>query len=177
MQYRRSRHAGGTYFFTVNLEDRQSQLLTEQIDLLRDCFTKVKQTHPFTIDAIVILPDHLHCIWTLPEDDDDFATRWLLIKKNFSRQMPRTETINASRKHKGERAIWQRRYWEHLIRDERDFNTHVDYIHYNPVKHGYAQSPAQWPYSSIHRFIRDGIVDPDWGCSETLDGGFGERRS
>ena len=110
MYYRRARQAGGTYFFTVNLQDRSRRLLTDQIDLLRLSIARVKQSHPFRIDAIVILPDHLHAIWTLPADDHDYATRWRLIKKNFSRQIPKHESINLSRRNKKERALWQRRY-------------------------------------------------------------------
>jgi len=175
MYYRRARQNGGTYFFTVNLQDRSSRLLTDQIDLLRQCFSEVKQSHPFHIDAIVILPDHLHAIWTLPPDDDNYAMRWRLIKKNFSRQIPKRETIYGSRRGKNERGIWQRRYWEHQIRDERDLNTHIDYIHYNPVKHRHTSSPIDWPYSSIHRYIRQGLVAKDWGATGELEGRFGER--
>ncbi|WP_370278441.1 transposase [Pontibacterium sp.] len=175
MYYRRARQAGGTYFFTVNLQDRSSHLLTDQIALLRLSFARVMQSHPFQIDAIVILPDHLHAIWTLPVDDHDYATRWRLIKKNFSRQIPKHETISLSRQSKNERAIWQRRYWEHQIRDENDLNTHINYIHYNPVKHGHVLIPADWPYSSIHRFIRNRLLERDWGSREVFEGRFGER--
>ena len=135
------------------------------------------QRHPFTIDAIVVLPEHLHALWTLPEDDNDYATRWMLIKTAFSRQIPKGEYRTASRKKKGERGIWQRRYWEHLIRDERDYKHHVEYIHYNPVKHGYVNCPSDWEYSSIHRFIANGMIDQNWGVGiDPPDGhNFGER--
>ena len=116
----------------------------------------------------MVLPDHLHVIWTLPENDFDFATRWRLIKSHFSRGLPSTERINNSRKQKSERGIWQRRYWEHLIRDELDYERHVDYIHYNPVKHGYVDKAFDWPYSSIHRFIEKGIISSDWGVGESI---------
>jgi putative transposase len=137
MQYRRSNTAGGTYFFTVNLQNRQQSLLTNNIDLLRTAIDKVKIAHPFHIDAMVVLPDHLHAIWTLPQGDNDYSKRWQLIKAGFSRGIKNDEYISASRKLKGERGIWQRRYWEHLIRDDADYENHVNYIHFNPVKHGY----------------------------------------
>ena len=142
MQYRRANIPGGTYFFTVNLAERNKKLLTEEIKLLRTSMNKVKHSHPFRLDAMVVLPDHLHAIWTLPPDDRDYSTRWMLIKSNFSRGLIKQERINQSRKTRGERGIWQRRYWEHLIRDERDLNRHIDYIHYNPVKHGYVKCAA-----------------------------------
>ena len=135
--YRRNFVPGGSYFFTVNLTDRQSRLLTENIGALRTAFRYTRGRHPFTIDAIVVLPDHVHAVWTLPEGDCDFALRWRLIKSVFSRGVPAGERISQSRAARGERGIWQRRYWEHTLRDEGDFARHVDYIHYNPVKHGY----------------------------------------
>lgn len=117
----------------------------------------------------MVLPDHLHTIWTLPIDDADFATRWRLIKSHFSRGIPTTERLNQSRLHKSERGIWQRRYWEHLIRDDLDYQRHVDYIHYNPVKHGYVDKAVDWPYSSIHRYIEKDIISSDWGVGETMN--------
>jgi putative transposase len=174
--YRRSNIAGASYFFTVNLADRSSSLLTEQIALLRTAFEYVQTRHPFAIDAIVVLPDHLHAIWTLPAGDSDFALRWRLIKTTFSRSLPHDEHRSASRQAKGERGIWQRRYWEHLIRDELDFARHVDYIHINPVKHGWAKQVADWPHSSFHRYVRAGILPMNWarGATEELD--CGERK-
>lgn len=138
MQYRRAFVAVGTYFFTFNLLERHKSLLTDHIDLLKTAFRRVKST-TFDIDAIVVLPDHLHAIWTFPANDADFATRWRLIKSHFSRALPSTERINNSRKQKSELGIWKRRYWEHLIRDDLDYQRHIDYIHYNPVKHGYVE--------------------------------------
>ncbi len=136
----------------------------------------VKQRHPFHIDAMVILPDHLHCVWTLPEGNADYPLCWALIKAGFSRRIPRTERRNSSRADKGERGVWQRRYWEHMIRDERDYARHVDYIHFNPVKHGYVPCAAEWPYSSIHRYIAAGMLTRDWSVGEVEEGGrFGER--
>ncbi len=177
MFYRRADIKGATYFFTVNLADRRSILLVDKLDVLRAVMNKVKQTHPFKIDALVILPDHIHALWTLPAGDNDYSIRWMLIKAGFSRQIPKTEKINKSRAMKGERGIWQRRYWEHLIRDERDYEIHVNYIHNNPVKHGYANCAVNWPYSSIHQFISKGEIEPNWGREEnrsvSLD--YGER--
>ncbi len=177
-QYRRNLTDGGTYFFTVNLADRTSSLLVDQVDLLRAAFRSVHTTHPFVIDAIVILPDHLHAIWTLPEHDRDYALRWRLIKTTFSRQQPHLEARSASRASKGERRIWQRRYWERLIRDERDYAAHVDYVHINPIKHGHASRVIDWPHSSFHRFVRDGLLSRDWagdGAAPRDSCDFGER--
>jgi putative transposase len=128
-QYRRFQHPGATWFFTVNLAERRgNRLLLDRIDALRTAFSDVKFKRPFPIDAIVILPDHLHCIWTLPEGDSDFSTRGGLIKAHFSRQIAKGERISKSRDKRGERGLWQRRFWEHLIRDETDYRLHVDYI-------------------------------------------------
>lgn len=177
MRYRRSDVAGGTYFFTVNLAERQNTLLVDEINKLRGIMNKVKRQHPFKIDAMVVLPDHLHVMWTLPINDNDFVTRWMLIKSGFSRQIPKSERINQSRQIKGERGIWQRRYWEHLIRDEDDFENHVNYIHYNPVKHGHVERAVDWPYSSIHEYIAKDLLGRDWGNGGTdvKGDGFGER--
>ena len=176
MQYRRANVPGASYFFTVNLAERKKSLLLDYVDDLRHAFKKVKQNHEFSIEAIVILPEHLHTIWQLPENDADFPIRWNLIKGEFSRALPKTERISNSRQKKGERGIWQRRYWEHLIKDDLDFERHVDYIHFNPVKHGYIQSPVDWPYSSIHRYIRTGIIKSNWSANDDFDGDFGETR-
>ncbi len=165
MRYRRSNVTGATWFFTVNLADRQQDLLTRNVDLLRKVISKVKARHPFEIVAMVVMPEHLHTIWTLPPNDADYATRWALIKAGFSRALPESEPIRDSRRHKRERGIWQRRYWEHQIRDDADLQVHVDYIHHNPVKHGYVRLPSEWPYSSIHRFIERGWLSAEW-CDE-----------
>ena len=162
MRYRRTWVPGGTYFFTVTLADRSQTLLTDHIESLRQSTRRVRTSHPFEILAMVVLPDHLHCIWQLPEGDQDYPTRWALIKPGFSRQLERGECISLSRHLKRERGIWQRRYWEHCIRDEHDVQRHVDYIHFNPVKHGHAQQPIDWPYSSIHRYVRQGLLPADW---------------
>lgn len=163
--YTRAFAPGGTFFFTVNLADRSATLLTDHIDALRASVRRVRDAHPFHIDAMVVLPEHLHAIWTLPAGDADYPTRWALIKAGFSRRLEKFERISVSRSRKGERGIWQRRYWEHQIRDENDFARHVDYIHYNPVKHGYVSAPCDWPHSSFHRFVRDGTLPADWGAN------------
>jgi putative transposase len=128
------------------------------------------ERHPFKIDAFVLLPDHLHCIWTLPHEDRDFSKRWRLIKSDFSRQCvaKHKTTPSASRLRKKEQAIWQRRFWEHQIRKETDFINHVEYIHYNPVKHRLVQAPKDWEYSSFHRYVREGIYDVEWGARKEI---------
>ena len=162
MEYRHTRQQGGTYFFTVNLAERSSSLLVDRIDDLRNAVRTVKQRHPFEIVAWVVLRDHMHAVWTLPEGDGDCATRWMLIKAGFSRVVPKGERIRAARLRKGERGLWQRRFWEHLITNETDLRRHVDYVHINPVKHGYVARASDWPYSSIHRYIGRGLVPVDW---------------
>ena len=162
-RYRRYRIPGGCYFFTVNRADRQLRLLTEHAVSLRAAFREVSAAHPLTIEAIVVLPDHLHCIWTLPSGDEDFSNRWRQIKSAFSHSLPVTERRSKSRIGKGERSIWQRRFWEHAIRDEEDFERHVEYIHYNPVKHAHVSHVVDWPYSSFHRFVAHGVYPKNWG--------------
>ncbi|HSH30442.1 MAG TPA: transposase [Thiohalobacter sp.] len=175
-QYRRHIVAGGTYFFTVNLADRSSRLLIEQIALLRRAVTETRQEHPFDIDAIVILPDHLHAIWTLPAGDADFPARWRKIKARFSRLLPERKVVSGSLRQKNEKGIWQRRFWEHAIRNPSDLRNHIDYIHYNPVKHGHCRCVSDWPYSSFHRYCASGIYPADWGgCAvRKFPGAYGE---
>ena len=161
--YRRAWHPGGTYFFTVNLLQRQgNDLLTRHIEILRAIVKLVRRRHPFRIHGWVVLPEHLHCIIELPQGDADFATRWRLIKMGFSKALPRNERLSAVRTRRGERGIWQRRYWEHLIRDERDYGAHMDYVHINPVKHGLVERVANWPYSTFHRLVANGIYSANW---------------
>lgn len=169
MQYRRADIKGASYFFTVNLANRKSSALMDNINALRESIRTVKIRHPFKIDAMVIMPDHLHAIFTLPEGDNDYAKRWSLIKSGFSRQIPKIENISPSRASKGERGIWQRRYWEHCIRDDNDYEAHVNYIHYNPVKHGYVQHAVDWPYSSIHQYIKNGYINREWAGDKKID--------
>jgi putative transposase len=164
--YKRLQITGGCYFFTVNLaERRQNDTLIRHIDNLRAAFKQTRNSHPFEIDAIVILPEHLHCIWQLPTDDADYPTRWRLIKSRFSMGIPPAEAVSQSRKRKKERGIWQRRYWEHCIRDEDDYQNHLDCIHYNPVKHGYVQAAKNWLYSSFHRWVKRGRYPENWAAS------------
>jgi len=173
--YRRYYITGGCFFFTVVLAERHTALLTRRITTLRDAFKEVMQAHPFTIDAIVVLPDHLHCIWTLPDNDDDYSMRWRQIKSAFSRALPKQESRSPSRIKKSERGIWQRRFWEHAIRDEEDYIRHVDDIHFNPVKHGHATCVADWKFSSFQRFVTQGIYAVDWGGSIVDDLEVGKR--
>ncbi len=174
--YRRNFITGGSFFFTVNLAERHLRLLTDHVDNLRTAFRETRRRHPFTIDAMVVLPDHLHTVWTLPNGDADFATRWRLIKAAFSRRLSTGERISKSRAAKGERGIWQRRYWEHTIRDAHDFARHIDYIHINPVKHRLVTRVGDWPYSSFHRMVKLGIYPADWAGDASSDtGDFGER--
>ncbi|OHX15604.1 transposase [Chromobacterium amazonense] len=162
MRYRRLIAEGGTCFLTVNLADRRQDYLTRHIDVLRQAVRQVRDRHPFEIVAMVVLPDHFHAVWTFPEGDADYPTRMALIKAAFSRNLPKIERIRESRERKRERGIWQRRYWEHQIRDEADLQAHVDYIHYNPVKHGHVERVLEWPYSSFHRYVRLGWLPEDW---------------
>ena len=167
--YRRNWLPGGTYFFTVNLAQRRdTDLLTRHVDLLRHAVRVTKTAHPFDIVAWVVLPDHMHAIWSLPPDDADYALRWRAIKSIFSRGLAATEHTPSARLNRGERGIWQRRFWEHTIRDERDLENHIAYIHYNPVKHGHCTMPNDWPHSSSHRFVRDGTLSLDWAVAKDI---------
>jgi putative transposase len=162
--YRREWTPGGTWFFTVNLlERRRNDLLIAEFDRLRNCVALERSRRPFSVVAWVVLPDHMHWIWQLPEDDADFATRWRRIKTDFSLSFPKIERRSMVRVARGERGIWQRLYWEHLIKDGDDLRHHVKYIHYNPVKHGYVTKAVDWPYSSFHRYVRSGVYASDWG--------------
>lgn len=165
-EYRRARE-GCTFFFTVVTYRRQRFLCLEKSRrILREAIQKVRESHPFIIDAWVLLPEHLHCIRTLPENDNNHSIRWALIKREFSKNAGsffRTPAPNASQLAKRESTIWQRRFWEHMIRDDRDCKTHCDYIHYNPVKHGLVKAPREWPHSTFHRFVEKGIYPSDWG--------------
>lgn len=153
---------GGTYFFTVTLLDRSSDLLVTQVELLRNAVREARAVRPFRIDAWVVLPDHMHCVWTLPEGDSDYSTRWKNIKAAFSRSLPRDEPLDPVRQRKGERGIWQRRFWEHTIRDDEDYAAHIDYVHLNPYKHGLVEHVHQWPYSTFHRYVANEIYPRDW---------------
>jgi putative transposase len=163
MDYRRAWRPDGTYFFTVNLLQRQgNDLLIRHIDLLRRVVADVRRRHPFKIHGWVVLPEHLHCVIELPVGDADFATRWRLMKAGFSKGLPRTERLSKVRARRGERGIWQRRYWEHLIRDDADYRAHMDYVHINPLKHGLVKRVRDWPYSTYHRLVVQGVYPEDW---------------
>ena len=169
--YRRAWHLGGTYFFTLNLLQRAgNDLLVQNVEALREAVRRVRKRHPFVIHGWVILPDYLHCVIELPERDADFALRWRLIRSTFSREIPPTEWRSPVRQRRGERGIWQRRYWEHLIRDETDFAAHMDYVHFNPAKHGLVERVKDWPYSTFHRLVERGVYPPDWAGSAGADG-------
>src|SRR5215216_3564354 len=174
-RYCRVRIEGGLFFFTVALAERSSDLLISHIDRLRQVYRSVEKRHPFKTIAICVLPDHLHAVWSLPNDDADFPGRWNLIKSGFSRPFPSDARRTLSKIAKRDKGIWQRRYWEHAIRDEADLERHVDYIHYNPVKHGYVSRVCDWPHSSFHRYVARGLLPSDWGGDvRSSTGKFGE---
>jgi putative transposase len=162
-RYRRAKIEGGAFFFTVALADRSSNLLVREIGRLRRAYKVAQDRLPFETIAICILPDHLHALWLLPEGDADFGSRWGIFKSGFSRGLPAAPSRSRSKIAKRERGIWQRRFWEHAIRDDADLERHVDYIHYNPVKHGLVSRAADWPHSSFHRYVERGILPADWG--------------
>lgn len=176
MNYRRAWHKGGTYFFTVNCLQRKNNddCLVRNIKLLREVIAKVKQSHPFHIHAWVVLPEHMHCVMELPDGDADFAKRWMLIKMIFSRGIPKKERLTKTRIERRERGIWQRRYWEHLIKDQRDYQAHMDYVHINPVKHGLVKQVKDWPYSTFHKLVEQGVYTQDWGGGMEGTLGYGD---
>jgi putative transposase len=187
MEYRRAFLPGGTFFFTVVTADRRPAFAEQKnVTTLREAFRTIRLQRPFTLNAAVVLPDHLHCIWTLPPGDADFSTRWRLIKTWFTkhcgldtssgyatltRPTALRSKVDGARTSKREQAIWQQRYWEHMLRDDTDYRRHVEYIHFNPVKHGYVKSPMDWPYSSFPLYVKAGIYPADWGGNvPDLDG-------
>ena len=176
VRYRRNFVAGVTYFFTVTLADRRSSALVDHVDALRAAMRVTRRAHSFTIDAVVVLPDHLHIVMTMPAEDADYPNRWRLIKRRFTSAVAKAG-IPIARYPNGEYALWQRRFWEHTIRDGRDLERHVDYIHFNPVKHGLVTRVRDWPHSSFHRYVRRGLLPEDWAGDFRMDHvGFGERR-
>ena len=175
VQYRRNAVPGGTFFFTVTLADRRSSVLVDHVGLLRKAFRQTRDRRPFAVDAIVILPDHLHAILTLPSGDSDFSGRWKAIKAAFTRSVVAKGEV-VSRDRRGEYSLWQKRFWEHTIRDDGDFERCANYVHFNPVKHGLVLTPGEWPFSSLHRYVRAGVLPRDWGGRDNADdNGFGER--
>jgi putative transposase len=174
-RYQRAKFAGGTFFFTVAIADRSDDLLIREIDRLRESYRLVQQRRPFQTIAICILPDHLHTIWSLPENDSDFSSRWSLIKSAFSRGLPPAYSRSERHIEKREKGLWQRRYWEHVIRDEVDLHRHIDYIHFNPVKHGLVSRVVDWPHSSFHQYVAREELSIDWGGDvREIVGSFGE---
>jgi putative transposase len=170
MQYRRAKIAGASYFFTIVTYERCPIFgNAETVALFQTALNRIKDRHPFEVDAFVILLDHIHTIWTLPEGDAAFSKRWRLIKEAFTKPFVRqhqSSEPNASRRAKGEQAVWQRRFWEHVIRDDTDYAAHVDYIHYNPVRHGLVSAARGWPHSSFSGWVERGIYEPCWGSDD-----------
>jgi putative transposase len=176
VRYRRNFVPGGTYFFTVALADRTSSALVDHVPALRMAFRIARHERPFRIDAIVILPEHVHTMWTLPPGDSDFSGRWKRIKAYFTRRLV-AASVPVKHHRNGEYALWQRRFWEHTIRSEIDFEQHVDYVHFNPVKHRLVSRVRDWPYSSFHAYVRRGLLPADWaGDVDEAKMDFGERR-
>ena len=174
VQFRRNYVPGGTYFFTPTLRDRRRSLLTNHVDLLRTAFRAERERHPFEILAIVVLPEHLHAVITLPDGDSHYSRRWRSIKGGFSHSLFRAG-VALEKDSRGEYRLWQRRFWEHTIRDERDLETHV---HYNSVKHGLVSRVIDWPWFSFHRFVRLGWASPNWAAEPGDFAGveFGENQ-
>ena len=170
MKYRRAFAPGASFFFTVVTHKRLPILAgAETVEVLRSALRAVRLKRPFEIDAMIVLPNHIHCIWTLPPDDADFSTRWRLVKTWF------TKHCDPALRPTDKTQLWQHRYWEHLIRDERDFQNHVEYIHYNPIKHGLANSAIEWPYSSFHNYVKNGLYSADWGSNGVALEGIGQE--
>jgi putative transposase len=168
---------GGLYFFTVKTLRNQHFLTDDDVRAaLREGIQFTRQSKPFDIVAWVLLPNHLHCIWRLPPGDADFAARWSIIKRTVTQdcreRLNRPEWESARRRKRQQSTLWQHRYWDHLIRDEDDFNRHMDYIHWNPVKHGFAVNVADWPHSSFHRLVRSGWYDENWGEQIVFDDSY-----
>jgi putative transposase len=180
-RYRRAQTPGATYFFTVATQARRDLLTSAPIrQALRDAIVEVRSAAPFVICSWVLMPDHLHCLWELPQGDADYGMRWSIIKRRVTQACAGELDISAERSlsqtRRREGALWQRRFWEHQIRDEDDFARHMDYIHFNPVKHGYVQRVGDWPYSTFHRYVKASVYTADWGGNAQLEisGDFGE---
>jgi putative transposase len=180
--YRRAFVPGGTYFFTVVTHRRRPLFGDERYrTLLGTAMRTCRQDWPFTVDAMVLLPDHLHAIWTLPPGDDRYSGRWSVIKRTFTQWFLAEGGIDgevsAGKRREHRRGVWQRRFWEHTIADEDDFQSHFDYIHYNPVKHGYVRCPHQWPASTFHRWVEHGVYPHDWACGSQAPLNLGELKT
>jgi len=175
VRYRRNHVPGASYFFTLALHDRRRHWLTDHIGPLREAYQHTQVALPFETVAIVILPEHLHAIWTLPDGDHDYPGRWRGIKSRFTHALLKAGCVHAQTS-RMRSPVWQSRYWEHTLRDEFDLQNHIDYIHYNPVKHGWVQRARDWPHSSFHRFVARGDLPIDWGgeARSSADHGYGE---
>ena len=173
MRYRRVKLEGATYFFTLVTHERRRLFDDpELVALLAAAVARIQARHPFEHIAYVVLPDHIHTIWQLPPDDADYSMRWRLIKEAFKKaylKKHRPPQINASRQKKGEQGLWQRRFWEHLIKDDKDFADHIHYIHLNPVRHGLVSAPRDWPHSSFATWVARDVYDLTWGSGEMPD--------
>ncbi len=172
--YRRADVKGGTYFFTLVTFKRQKILCENDVrSALREGIQRVRLENPFHINAWVLLPDHLHCIWTLPSGDHDYSLRWAKIKRFVSKQCKtlfyRDDLMNEAKQQRHESTVWQRRFWEHLIRDAKDMRNHMDYIHYNPVKHNMVASPKEWQFSTFHGYVKNKVYDENWGSGNMID--------
>lgn len=175
VQYRRNKIKGGTYFFTVTLKNRNSDLLCENFNLLRMSINQVKKEQPFKTKAMVILPEHIHAVWELSKGDDDYSKRWQKIKCYFTKQLLK-KGYSFSKNTKGEYDLWQRRFWEHTITNDHDYENHVNYIHYNPVKHKLVNNVFEWPFSTFHWYVKNGLLEKHWGrdFQESNKSNYGE---
>lgn len=168
--YRRARDAGARYFFTLVSHQRHPVLTEAPLRAsLRRAIERVRLHRPFVIEGWVLLPDHLHCVWRMPEGDADFGSRWSMIKRLTSQAIALPGTVSLSRSLRRESGLWQRRFWEHRIRDEDDYQRHMDYLHFNPVKHGLVDRVVDWPWSSFHRLVKEGVYPADWGGDAVVD--------
>ena len=171
--YIRWRDDGAAYFFTVVTYHRRAILTSANArTILKRAMATVRQRWPFDMPACVLLPDHLHCVWQLPEGDDDLPVRWANIKRAFTQRYleagGRGAKVSPGLGRHHQRGVWQPRYWEHRIRDEEDWRRHCDYIHFNPIKHGHVEDLSDWPWSSFHRYVQQGVLDPDWPGAKPL---------
>jgi len=170
MRYRRLTVVGASYFFTVVTYRRQPLFAKPHaVEMLQAAIQRIQEKRPFIVEAQVVLPDHVHALWTLPEDDFDYAIRWRQIKEAFTRAYASDHRLlsrDAGRHERGEQTVWQRRYWEHLIRNDRDFSAHVEYIHFNPVRHGLVSAPCDWPHSTFQQWVARGLYDATWGSQQ-----------
>jgi putative transposase len=165
--YRRE-YFGTKLFFTVVSHDRAPVFASEAArSCLRSAIEDCRKRHPFVVDAWVLLPDHIHCIWSLDTTDPDFSRRWSIIKRRFTQGFRERSRI--------EPPFWQKRFWEHRIRDERDYENHVNYIHFNPVKHGYVAAPIDWPWTTFHQYVKNGIYQADWAAGGAIPSDTGNE--